>query len=336
MFSLRYKIFALIFLIFTLSSVLLLVVENSCILRASKIIGSPNVPFLSKIAPCNYFDCCAKSGKINTPIFPEQCLDTETGIVYTACHDASFDWGCNKQRNDLGPYKIHLQHFIGNQTQAFEQFKHAQAQALKKFVYEQGQQRRDAEEEFVLAVQALESAAYRATKVDSSLRHSTNYTSDGEDTWSFMIPVINSNKRRQNRLVKNICSLIWPPHQLIGVTFLVDNHSRPLVEASSATLSACGIASIAIHDDPPMKYKQPADAMKRHALEGQFERRAAIAEARNYLLRLALQPRHTSVVWIDSDLFYFPPHVLKLLQHSGECLKVLDTSLWYIFWLHVK
>ena len=46
------------------------------------------------------------------------------------------------------------------------------------------------------------------------------------------------------------------------------------------------------------------------------------AAARNYLLRLVLRPRHTSVVWIDSDLMAFPEDALFLLQRTGISMRL--------------
>ena len=55
--------------------------------------------------------------------------------------------------------------------------------------------------------------------------------------------------------------------------------------------------------------------------ENQFVRRASIAAARNHLLHLALRPRHTAVVWLDSDLWSFPADSLLLLQQTGACVR---------------
>jgi hypothetical protein len=305
--------------------------------------------------PCGDFECChARGFSVFAQFYPEECYDPTAGRVFTACRPAPHDWGCvaapsgggddsssggsdSDTDEALGVFKHHLRQMRGNATQRLESFRQEQLAALAAFVHDEGRREREIVEELTIAAAALQKAAafsigapqqqqlpqqqqqqQQSYAYDYSKADASEAAQRGQDTWVFMIPIVRSNARRQQRLVANICSLSWPPLSLVGVVLLVDAASRSLVEATVPSLEGCGVGRVALHDDPPQKYVQPVGAVERHSLDAQFERRAAIAEARNYLLRLALMPRHTSVVWVDSDLYSFPRDVLRLLQRSGK------------------
>eukprot|EP00750_Incisomonas_marina_P002069 INCI1201.1.p1 GENE.INCI1201.1~~INCI1201.1.p1 ORF type:complete len:536 (+),score=92.35 INCI1201.1:81-1688(+) len=231
---------------------------------------------------------------------------------------------------------------VAAQAEHLQSFRLTQRQDLQTFLREQKLFREVAASEFAVAEAAIAEEAHAsgiAPLADSQISDGSVATNTsrgtGRDTWAFMIPVIQTNPRRQGRLVKNLCALSWPPKELITIGFLVDTQSRPLVEASLQVLQECGVQSVNLFDDPPQPYVQPEDALARHALYLQLRRRVSIAAARNYLLRLVLRPRHTSVVWIDSDLMAFPEDALFLLQGTGadvavpHCVMTQDTSVTY-------
>ena len=147
-----------------------------------------------------------------------------------------------------------------NQTKQLEEFRAGQAKALDKFVRQQTELRELIREELSVATASLSAVALKrgsSTGTDSAGRTGNQQHNEPQphDTWAFMIPVIHSNPRRQNRLVTNICNLVWPPKVLIGIGFLVDSKSRPLVEDSIPILTNCGVPrhAIALYDDPPQE-----------------------------------------------------------------------------------
>jgi len=226
-------------------------------------------------------------------------------------------------------FRTELQKLHANLSASRAAFRGRQRAELLDFVHQQEDYRKFAESEFLRAANALSVAAQQAQLKGYHDPFGVSTKLDGEDTWAFMIPVIKSNPRRQNRLVRNLCALSWPPKTLFGISFLVDNTSRPLVESTLPILRDCGIVKYTLYNDPPQKYVQPLGAIERHALESQVTRRAAIASARNYLLHKALRNRHTAVVWIDSDLKTFPHDSLLLLQRTGtfrDIVHVMDKS----------
>lgn len=133
------------------------------------------------------------------------------------------------------------------QTQQLQSFRRAQRQKLDEFLREQKLFRDFAASEFAVAEAAI---AAEQEEEDEARRRSSRRRSPGDgggggddihnhntfgisggdvatttiknttenasratdrDTWAFMIPVIQTNPRRQARLVKNLCALSWPP-----------------------------------------------------------------------------------------------------------------------------
>lgn len=55
-----------------------------------------------------------------------------------------------------------------------------------------------------------------------------------------------------------------------------------------------------------------------HSLRNQLSRRSVLAKSRNYLLMSALQPEHAWVLWIDSDVSFYPSTLIEdLIKFTG-------------------
>ena len=129
-----------------------------------------------------------------------------------------------------------------------------------------------------------------------------------------LIPVKGTNANRQQRLVSNLCSLTYPAHSQMSVSFLVDEPSFQLVTSSKSVLLGCGITDVSLLPDLPRFSSPPVSESLRHSVSSQLSRRALLSEARNYLLVSSLRGAHGHVLWLDSDLLSFPPDVVRDLQ----------------------
>ena len=115
-----------------------------------------------------------------------------------------------------------------------------------------------------------------------------------------LIPVINTNPRRQRRLQQNICDLVYPAKSGVEITFSADLTSAALI--SLPALVECGYTEnnlSVILEKSDEDELQPKEAEMRHAYGSQAARRAKIAQARNNLLRSSLRARHNHVYWLD-------------------------------------
>ena len=115
-----------------------------------------------------------------------------------------------------------------------------------------------------------------------------------------LIPVINTNPRRQRRLQQNICSLVYPAKSGVEIAFSADLTSAALI--SLPALIKCGYTEnnlSVILEKSDEDELQPKEAEMRHAYGSQAARRAKIAQARNNLLRSSLRARHNHVYWLD-------------------------------------
>ena len=279
--------------------------------------------------PCDTFDCCVEQGNIviQKPPRPDKCVDAATQKEFLNCAGEEVVWStpaCWKDpRNVQQVFERNVQQRIANNTLVLDKLKQEQSQQVHHLRHQQDAELEWVNREFSLATQALKDEAMRleqqqrSANNDNAEADTVHPVEPGHDTWSFMIPVIKTNPRRQKRLVRNLCNLNWPPKALMGVYYLVDEKSRLLVEETKTVLEQCGVTQIKLYNDPPQEYSQPIDAAGRHSMEAQLTRRIAIAKARNFLLHKALLPRHTSVVWIDSDLLSFPADILARLQRTG-------------------
>ena len=283
----------------------------------------------TKPQTCLDYACCLLGGGKVVRSNPAQCHDPVSGVVFT-------DGGEDSQQ-PLQAFGPRLDRFVAmfqaNQTIDLANYRTEMEDRIAKFQEEQRLRMDATREELAAAAAALATSVKNSASLrggdglDESDALTTPLSEIGieEDSWAFMIPVIKSNPRRQRRLVNNICALTWPPKLLISVNYLVDKRSLPLVEETRDTLFECGVTRVVIFEDPPQKYVQPSDAHARHELYAQFERRASIAAARNFLLHNSLRQRHTSVVWIDSDLMIFSPDSLWLLQQTGGYFHLVVT-----------
>ena len=99
-----------------------------------------------------------------------------------------------------------------------------------------------------------------------------------------LVPVVNTNPRRQRRLLKNLCGLEYPPREDVTVSFLADAASMSILERKG--LEECGYM-VETHLEAAGA-RQAKDAAERHSLSVQMERRRMIAESRNTLLDSSL------------------------------------------------
>ena len=107
---------------------------------------------------------------------------------------------------------------VAAQAEHLQSFRLTQRQDLQTFLREQKLFREVAASEFAVAEAAIAEEAHAsgiAPLADSQISDGSVATNTsrgtGRDTWAFMIPVIQTNPRRQGRLVKNLCALSWPP-----------------------------------------------------------------------------------------------------------------------------
>mmetsp|Transcript_15703 Transcript_15703/g.31244 ORF Transcript_15703/g.31244 Transcript_15703/m.31244 type:complete len:303 (+) Transcript_15703:98-1006(+) len=133
-----------------------------------------------------------------------------------------------------------------------------------------------------------------------------------------LVPVVNTNPRRQRRLLKNLCGLEYPPREDVTVSFLADAASMSILERKG--LEECGYM-VETHLEAAGA-RQAKDAAERHSLSVQMERRRMIAESRNTLLDSSLREWHEFAIWIDSDLGFIDPKTMRVLELSGEAIAV--------------
>jgi len=107
------------------------------------------------------------------------------------------------------------------------------------------------------------------------------------------------------------------PHELISVGFLEGDstdRSYTLLRAKMPALQREFRNALLWKRDFGFRLPPGAD---RHTHEIQLERRAAIARARNHLLFHALDNEQW-VLWIDADLYDYPPDIIQRLIAVGK------------------
>jgi mannan polymerase II complex ANP1 subunit len=118
------------------------------------------------------------------------------------------------------------------------------------------------------------------------------------------------------------------PHQLIDLAFLVSDSQDKTLERLSHMLRALqadpdpeqpyGEVSI-IEKDFGQKVNQ--DVESRHGFAAQASRRKLMAQARNWLLTVALRPHHSWVYWRDVDVETAPFTILEdLMRHNKDVI----------------
>lgn len=122
------------------------------------------------------------------------------------------------------------------------------------------------------------------------------------------------------RLFENLLAITYP-HERVSVAFLISPEARDALATLDRLVAAHG-ASFARLDVFRRDIQHGLSRQQRHEYSQQLRRRATIARARNTLLTLALRPDADWVLWVDSDLWAYPPDIVQRLLSANRSILV--------------
>ena len=122
------------------------------------------------------------------------------------------------------------------------------------------------------------------------------------------------------------------PHNLIDLAFLVgdstdETHAILASELDRLQQSPAKFGSVKVVRKDFGAGDVSQDVTDRHAFAYQAIRRKSLGKARNYLLSAALGPRHSWVLWLDSDIVEMPTTLIEdLARHDAD---VIVPAIWF-------
>ncbi len=149
-----------------------------------------------------------------------------------------------------------------------------------------------------------------------------NKGKEGEDADAAILIALpcKNVKRFLPTLMKNLSSLDYPKER-IYLAFSEGDSTDGTYESLTQLLPQLRqqFAGAQLYKKDFNFTVSPSRARWRRGLQRQ--RRAVIAKARNHLLNEALQSKHQWVLWVDADLIYWPPDIIRsLLSHRKDII----------------